>query len=64
MAPKRNAAGKTWKQHAAPYLKQALKTASRTWKPKSQRTNMTKVKQLRAQRLKINADIKRELDKG
>lgn len=59
-----NSKGKTWKQHAAPYLKSALKTASRTWKPKSQRANMVKVRSLRAQRLKLNADIKRELEKG
>lgn len=60
---KRNTKGKTWKQHASPYLSNALKQASRTWKPKSQRTNMSKVVKLRNQRLKLNAEIKKELDK-
>ena len=59
-----NSSGKTWKQHASPYLKKALKTASRTWKPKSQRKNMKKVLSLRKQRVKINAAIKKELEKG
>ena len=64
MAAKRNSKGKTWKEHAAPYLTNALKHASKTWKPKSQRANMKKVRQLRAQREKINAQIKKELEKG
>lgn len=63
MAHKRNKAGKTWKQHAGPHLKKALAQASRTWKPKSERTNLAKVKKLRDQRDKINADIKKELNK-
>lgn len=61
---KTNGKGKTWKQHAGPYLSKALKTASSTWKPKNQRANKKKVSSLRAQRLKINAAIKKELDKG
>ena len=60
---KRNNKGKTWKQHAGPYLSKALKTASTTWKPKNQRTNMSKVTKLRTQRLKLNREIKKELDK-
>jgi hypothetical protein len=60
---KRNTKGKTWKQHASPYLSSALKKASTTWKPKNQRTNMSKVTKLRNQRLKINREIKKELDK-
>lgn len=63
MSAKRNKKGKTWKEHAAPYLRNALKTASRTWKPKSQRTNKVKVKRLRDQRTKLNAEIKKELNK-
>lgn len=59
-----NSRGKTWKQHAAPYLSKALKTASRTWKPKTQRKDMKKVLSLRKQRLKINVAIKKELEKG
>ena len=61
---KRNTAGRTWKEHAAPYLRKALKQASRTWKPKSQRANMAKVQQLRKQRERINSQIKKELEKG
>lgn len=60
---KKNAKGKTWKQHAAPYLSRALKTASKTWKPKSKRANMKKVQKLRGQRERINAQIKKELEK-
>jgi hypothetical protein len=60
---KRNKKGKTWKQHASPYLSKALKTASSSWKPKSERTNMSKVVKLRNDRLKINREIKKELDK-
>lgn len=60
---KHNAKGKTWKQHAGPFLSKALKNAARTWKPKSQRTNMKKVQSLRDQRLRINRDIKKELEK-
>ena len=60
---KKNSRGKTWKDHAAPYLRNALKSASKSWKPKSKRTNLQKVKVLRNQRLKINAAIKKELDK-
>lgn len=64
MAPKRNAAGKTWKQHAAPHLQRALRTASKTWKPKSQRMNKAKVAQLQRQRAEINRKIKAEREKG
>lgn len=64
MPPKRNAAGKTWKQHAAPHLSKALRTASRTWKPKSQRCNHNKVKHLQKQREQINRQIKAEKEKG
>lgn len=64
MASKRNKAGKTWKQHAAPYLSKALLQASRTWKPKKDRTNMVKVKRLRQQRAKINDQIRAEIEKG
>lgn len=60
---KRNGKGKTWKEHSAPYLSKALKTASSSWKPKSQRTNMSKVVKLREQRRKVNAEIKKELSK-
>jgi len=60
---KHNSKGKTWKQHAGPFLSRALKQASKTWKPKSQRTNPRKVESLRNQRLKINAEIKKELNK-
>lgn len=60
---KRNASGKTWRQHAAPYLSKALKQASKTWKPKSQRTNEQKVQKLRTQRAKINEEIRKELAK-
>ena len=63
MAAKRNKAGKTWKQHAAPYLKRALQQASKTWKPKSERTDMKKVKKLREQRERINLEIRKELEK-
>ena len=63
MAAKRNKAGKTWKQHAAPYLRRALQQASKTWKPKSQRTDMKKVARLREQRAKINSEIRAELEK-
>ncbi len=61
---KKNRAGKTWREHAAPFLRKALKEASRTWKPKSQRTNTGKVTKLREQRRKINVQIKKELEKG
>lgn len=61
---KRNSKGKTWREHAAPYLRKALKEAARTWKPKNQRTNKKKVEQLRNQRLKINEQIKKEIQKG
>jgi hypothetical protein len=60
---KRNKKGKTWKQHASPYLSTALKRASSSWKPKSERTNLIKVRKLRDQRLKINSEIKKELEK-
>lgn len=63
MPHKRNKSGKSWREHAAPFLKSALKQASKTWKPKSQRTNMSKVTKLRAQRDKVNLEIKKELDK-
>jgi len=64
VAAKRNKRGKTWREHAAPYLSKALKQASSTWKPKNQRTNRKKVTSLRAQRAKINFEIKKELEKG
>ena len=64
MAAKTNSKGKTWKQHAGPYLKSALKTASRTWKPKSQRASKVKLRSLRGQRDKLNVAIKKELEKG
>lgn len=60
---KRNKQGKTWRQHAAPYLRKALKDASRSWKPKSQRTNMAKVAKLRQARIDINDKIRKELNK-
>ena len=63
MPHKRNSKGKSWREHAAPFLKSALKQASKTWKPKSQRTNMAKVTKLRNQRDKVNREIKKELDK-
>lgn len=61
---KRNKSGKTWREHAGPFLSRALKEASRTWKPKAQRTNKAKVQMLRKQRLKVNQQIKAELEKG
>lgn len=64
MAAKRNKKGKTWREHAAPYLSKALKQASRTWKPKKDRKNMVKVSKLRKDRARINALIKREIEKG
>ena len=64
MGIKRNSKGKTWRQHAAPYLSKALRQASSSWKPKSQRTNKKKVQALRGKRDKINAEIKKELEKG
>lgn len=64
MAPRRNSSGKTWKQHAAPYLQRALRTASKTWKPKSQRTNKQRVAHLQKQRAEINRKIKAEKEKG
>lgn len=64
MAAKRNKKGKTWREHAAPFLSRALKQASSSWRPKSQRTNMKKVTALRKQRLTINRKIKIEVEKG
>jgi len=63
MAKGRNAKGKTWKEHAGPYLSRALRQASSSWKPRSKRTNQAKVKKLRGQRERINAEIKKELNK-
>lgn len=60
---KKNKSGKTWKQHAGPYLSRALKQASKSWKPKSARTDPRKVKKLRDQRTKINDQIRAELNK-
>jgi len=64
MAAKRNLKGKTWKQHAGPYLSKALKTAAATWRPKNQRANKTKLGQLRRQRDVINNKIRVEVEKG
>ena len=64
MGTRRNSKGKSWKEHAGVYLTRALKEASRTWKPRSQRANMAKVQKLRIQRSKINLVIKKELEKG
>ena len=64
MAAKRNKRGKTWREHAAPYLSRALKQASTSWKPKSQRTNKKKIAGLRLKREKLNREIKKELEKG
>jgi len=64
MAAKVNSKGLTWRQHAGPYLSQALRAASRSWKPRSKRTNKKRVIHLRHQRTKINAEIKHELEKG
>lgn len=64
VAAKRNKRGKTWREHAAPYLSRALKQASTSWKPKSQRTNKKKIASLRAKRVKLNFEIKKELEKG
>lgn len=60
---RKNAAGKTWKQHAAPYLRRALKTASRTWKPRGGKTNRARLNQLRKRREEINEKIRKELGK-
>lgn len=54
---------KTWREHAAPYLSKALKQASKTWKPKSKRTDQKKIKRLQAERDKINKTIKKERNK-
>lgn len=59
-----NSKGKTWREHAAPFLSRALKQASASWIPKSKRTNKKKVEQLRKQRAKVNDQIKKELGKG
>lgn len=61
---KTNSKGKSWREHAAPYLKAALKQASKTWKPKNQRTNKAKLTKLRKMRDKLNSDIKKEVEKG
>jgi len=61
---KTNSKGKTWRDHAAPYLSKALKQASKTWKPKADRTNIKKLQQLRATRDRINKQIKIEVEKG
>ena len=60
---KRNSKGVSWKEHAAPHLRAALKKAAASWKPKSERTNVAKVKKLQSQRAKINAEIRREKGK-
>lgn len=60
---KHGANGKTWREHAKPFLSKALKQAARTWKPVSSRTNMRKVTSLRQQRDRINKEIRKELDK-
>lgn len=60
---KRNSAGKTWKEHAAPLLRKALQQAARTWKPKSARMNPEKIKRLQAQRARINNEIRKEREK-
>lgn len=52
-----------WRKHAAPYLRRALKQASRSWKPRHKRANMTKVKNLRKRRDTINRQIREELKK-
>lgn len=64
MAAKRNKKGKTWREHAAPALSKALKAASSSWKPQSQRANKKKLKKLRDDREKINRKIKIEVEKG
>lgn len=57
---RRNQAGKTWKEHAAPFLSRALNQAARTWKPKARREADARiVKRLQEQRQKINAQIKK-----
>jgi hypothetical protein len=61
---KTNAKGKTWRQHAGPFLSTALKQASKSWRPSNQRTNKKKVLQLRKQRERINLQIKKEVEKG
>lgn len=61
---RRNQSGKTWKEHAAPHLRRALKQASKTWRPKSQRMDKQKVARLQKQRAEINRQIKAEKEKG
>lgn len=51
---------KSWREHAGPYLSRALKQASKTWKPKKDRTDYKKVKALQKQRDRLNALIKKE----
>lgn len=53
----------SWRQHAAPYLRAALKKASKTWKPKSKRPNERKIKALQQRRASINEQIKKERSK-
>lgn len=60
---KTNQKGKTWREHSAPYLAKALKAASKSWKPKHMRTNTAKLAKLRAQRDRINNEIKKEKGK-
>lgn len=61
---RKNKKGQTWKQHTAKYLRKALKEAAKTWMPASLRVNMARVQKLRKMREKINADIKKELNKS
>lgn len=64
MAVKRNKKGKTWREHAAPYLRKSLKQASSTWIPKSQRTSQKKLVVLRKQKEVLARKIKIEVEKG
>jgi hypothetical protein len=52
--------GKTWREHCRPFLKKALDAASRSWKPKKKRASEVKrLAKLRAQRAKVNEQIKK-----
>lgn len=61
--PRRNKAGKTWKEHAAPYLTRALKQAAKMWHPVGGKKNKGKLAMLRKKRDDLNRQIKVEREK-
>lgn len=60
---KTNHKGKTWNQHAAPYLRLALIAAAKTFKHVKCKTNKAKLKKMRDKRDKLNGEIKKEVNK-